>query len=97
MAFTYKASPSPSGNANIRRVCTNSRCGGTFCISLGAQNYRCPIAISDSDHRRLFLSDSASSQSGTEGGSSHYVTLRVAPSEAETTVARASRNRRLVV
>jgi hypothetical protein len=42
MAFTFKASPSPSGNANIRRVCNNPRCGGVFYVSYGAQNYRCP-------------------------------------------------------
>jgi hypothetical protein len=42
MPFTYRASASPSGNDNVRRVCTNSKCGGTFYISYGAQNYRCP-------------------------------------------------------
>ena len=42
MPFTYKANPSPSGNANIRRVCNNPKCGGVFYISYGAQNYRCP-------------------------------------------------------
>lgn len=42
MPFTYVASSSPQGNANIRRVCNNSACGGTFYISAGAQNYRCP-------------------------------------------------------
>mgnify|MGYP000916649557 FL=1 len=40
--FTYKASPSPSGNENIRRVCSNRKCGGTFYIRYGAQNYTCP-------------------------------------------------------
>lgn len=40
--FTYEASPSPSGNANIARRCTNSRCGGTFYVVHNAQNYRCP-------------------------------------------------------
>ena len=42
MPFTYRASASPSGNVNIRRVCSNSKCGGVFYISYGAQNYRCP-------------------------------------------------------
>lgn len=42
MAFTYKASASSSGNQNIRRVCSNSRCGGAFFIAYGADNYRCP-------------------------------------------------------
>jgi ribosomal protein S27AE len=42
MAFTYKASATQSGNNNIRRVCSNPKCGGTFYISHGAQNYRCP-------------------------------------------------------
>jgi len=42
MAFTYEASASPSGNANIRRKCSNSKCGGVFYVSYGAQNYRCP-------------------------------------------------------
>ena len=43
--FTYKASPSPSGNADRRRVCQNSRCGGIFYISIAAQTqggFRCP-------------------------------------------------------
>jgi hypothetical protein len=42
MPFTYEASASPSGNANIRRVCSNSKCGGTFYVTYNAQNYRCP-------------------------------------------------------
>lgn len=42
MPFTYVASPSSSGNNNIRRVCSNPKCGGTFYISYGADNYRCP-------------------------------------------------------
>ncbi len=42
MPFTYTASSSPSGNTNIRRQCSNSKCGGTFDISYGAQNYKCP-------------------------------------------------------
>jgi hypothetical protein len=42
LPFTYVASPSSSGNQNIRRVCNNSKCGGTFYISYGADNYRCP-------------------------------------------------------
>jgi len=40
--FTYKASASPSGNANIRRVCSNGKCGGVFYVSYGAQSYACP-------------------------------------------------------
>lgn len=39
MPFTYSASPSASGNTNIRRVCSNSKCGGVFFITHGAQNY----------------------------------------------------------
>ncbi len=42
MPFTYVASPSSSGNNNIRRVCSNPNCGGVFFISYGAENYRCP-------------------------------------------------------
>lgn len=42
MPFTYKADASPRGNANIRRVCSNPRCGGVFYITYGADNYRCP-------------------------------------------------------
>ncbi len=42
MPFTYVASASSTGNDNIRTVCSNSQCGGTFFISYGAQNYRCP-------------------------------------------------------
>jgi len=42
MPFTYVASASSQGNENIRRVCSNSRCGGTFYIRSGADNYRCP-------------------------------------------------------
>lgn len=42
MAFTYVASASSSGNANVRRVCTNPKCGGTMYVKHGAQNYRCP-------------------------------------------------------
>jgi len=37
---TYKASASPSGTTNTRRVCNNPKCGGVFYISYGAQNYR---------------------------------------------------------
>lgn len=48
MSFTYKASASPSGSANVRRVCSNSKCGGTFYVTHGAQNYRCPHC----DHRQ---------------------------------------------
>lgn len=42
MPFTYVASSFPSGNQNVARRCNNSRCGGTFYVSHGAQNYRCP-------------------------------------------------------
>ena len=42
MPFTYVASASSSGNQNIRRACNNSNCGGTFYVSSGADNYRCP-------------------------------------------------------
>ncbi len=42
MPLTYVASPSSSGNNNIRRVCSNSKCGGVFFVSYGADNYRCP-------------------------------------------------------
>jgi hypothetical protein len=42
MPFTYEASASPSGNTNIRRVCSNAKCGGVFYITYNAQNYRCP-------------------------------------------------------
>ncbi len=42
MPFTYVASASSRGNENIRRVCNNSKCGGTFYIQSGAQNFRCP-------------------------------------------------------
>lgn len=38
--FTYVADARPHGNVNIRRVCSN--CGGVFCVSYGAQNYRRP-------------------------------------------------------
>ena len=40
--FTYVASASSSGNANIRRVCNNGSCGGTFYIKAGADAFRCP-------------------------------------------------------
>lgn len=40
--FTYEAKASPSGNCNVRRKCTNSRCGGIFYVVPEAQNYRCP-------------------------------------------------------
>lgn len=42
LPFTYVASASSTGNENIRRVCNNGRCGGSFYVSYGAQNYRCP-------------------------------------------------------
>ena len=42
MPFTYVASAAPRGNENIRRVCNNSSCGGTFYIQYGADNFRCP-------------------------------------------------------
>lgn len=35
--FTYKASPSPKGNENVRRECSNPKCGGAFYIRYGAQ------------------------------------------------------------
>ena len=40
--FTYVASASPSGNANVRRVCNNSKCGGVMYVTYNAQAYRCP-------------------------------------------------------
>lgn len=40
--FKYTAKSYPSGNENIARKCTNPRCGGTFYIRYGAQNYKCP-------------------------------------------------------
>lgn len=40
--FTYVASPSPRGNATIRRVCQNSRCRGTMYVKSDASGYRCP-------------------------------------------------------
>ena len=40
--FTYEASASSKGNENIARVCNNSKCGGTFYIRYGADNYKCP-------------------------------------------------------
>jgi len=46
--FTYVASPTQSGPNNIKRVCNNSSCGGTFFISHGASSYRCPHC----DHRQ---------------------------------------------
>lgn len=42
MAFTYVASASPSGNANVRRVCTNAKCKGVMYVTHNADNYRCP-------------------------------------------------------
>ena len=48
MMFTYVASPSQSGNQNVRRVCSNSKCGGTMYVTHGADNYRCPHC----DHRQ---------------------------------------------
>ena len=42
MGFTYVASASSSGNENVRRTCSNGKCGGTFYIKAGADNYRCP-------------------------------------------------------
>lgn len=42
MPFTYVASSSPSGNQNVARRCSNSKCGGTFYVTHNAQNYRCP-------------------------------------------------------
>jgi hypothetical protein len=40
--FSYKASASKKGNENIRRECTNRKCGGVFYIRHGASNYKCP-------------------------------------------------------
>lgn len=40
--FTFKASPAARGNENIKRICNNRKCGGTFYIKYGADNYRCP-------------------------------------------------------
>ncbi len=40
--FTYVASASSSGDANVRRVCNNSKCGGTMYVTQDAQSYRCP-------------------------------------------------------
>jgi len=40
--FTYVASASSTGNTNVRRVCSNSSCGGTFYIKAGGDSFRCP-------------------------------------------------------
>lgn len=40
--FTTKASPSPQGNATVRRVCSNSKCCGTFYVKHDGGPYRCP-------------------------------------------------------
>ena len=42
MAFTYVASASSSGNANVRRVCNNPKCKGVMYVTQNASNYRCP-------------------------------------------------------
>lgn len=40
--FYYDASPSQNGNANVRRVCKNNKCNGTFYVTANAQWFRCP-------------------------------------------------------